>query len=98
MKPNPENEVQHIRWLFEARISQLESKAKQPQRKGVRLKKKERVTKIANEYLKLGEFRTYCEQMIKINEWEKALAFAPEVSYNYWQKLLQRRIKHFEEE
>jgi len=36
------------------------------------------------EYLKIGEFQSYCECMIQLGKWKKALAFAPEVSYEYW--------------
>ena len=44
-------------------------------------------------YLKLGEFELYCEALIKLGKWEKALAFAPAVSYEYWKNLTKRHAQ-----
>lgn len=41
-------------------------------------------------YLKLGEYEHYCESLVKIGQWEKAMAFAPSVSMDYWQNLAKR--------
>jgi hypothetical protein len=48
--------------------------------------------------LKLGEFEHYCECLIKLNKWEKALAFAPAVSYDYWQVVAKRYAEHLNSE
>jgi hypothetical protein len=38
----------------------------------------------ADIYLQTGEFEQYCEVLIEIDEWEKALVVAPAVSMQYW--------------
>jgi len=53
-------------------------------------KKSDTIMDAANMYLKLGEFELYCEALIKLGKWEKALAFAPAVSYDYWKGLSKR--------
>ena len=42
----------------------------------------------------MGDFENYCESMVKIGKWEKALALAPAVSKDYWQHLSQRYAEH----
>lgn len=39
---------------------------------------------LAKNYLKMGKFKKYCEILVRSGKWEKALAFAPAVSYEYW--------------
>lgn len=39
--------------------------------------------------MKIGDFEKFCEIQIKLGKWEKALSFAPAVSYEYWQKLIE---------
>jgi len=56
-------------------------------------KKSETIMDAANMYLKLGEFELYCEALIKLGKWEKALAFAPAVSYDYWKNLAKRHAQ-----
>jgi hypothetical protein len=38
-------------------------------------------------YLKLGNVRKYCEIMLELNQWEKALSVAPAVSISFWKDL-----------
>lgn len=35
----------------------------------------------------MGNFKKYCETQIRLNNWEKAIAFAPAVSHEYWEEL-----------
>lgn len=64
-------------------------------------KKSDKIMDAAKLYLKLGEFELYCEALIKlgtqqylcliiIGKWEKALSFAPAVSYEYWKNVAKR--------
>jgi hypothetical protein len=53
-------------------------------------KEKDRFNDLANVYLKLGNYQKFCEVQIRLGKWEKALAFAPAVSYEYWNSLVQQ--------
>jgi hypothetical protein len=57
-------------------------------------RKEDRLKEAANIYMKMGEFELYCETMIKIGGWERALAVAPAASFEYWQKLQKRYAEH----
>ncbi|XP_060147597.1 WD repeat-containing protein 17 isoform X7 [Globicephala melas] len=53
--------------------------------------KEERLKEAAEIHLRLGQIRRYCELMVELGEWDKALSVAPGVSVKYWKKLMQRR-------
>ncbi|XP_066878660.1 WD repeat-containing protein 17 isoform X6 [Kogia breviceps] len=53
--------------------------------------KEERLKEAAEIHLRLGQIRRYCELMVELGEWDKALSIAPGVSVKYWKKLMQRR-------
>ncbi|XP_054635631.1 WD repeat-containing protein 17 isoform X4 [Dunckerocampus dactyliophorus] len=53
--------------------------------------KEERLKEAADIHLRLGQIQRYCELMVELGQWEKALAVAPGVSMKYWKKLMQRR-------
>ncbi|KAK2527574.1 Wdr17 [Columba guinea] len=53
--------------------------------------KEERLKEAAEIHLRLGQIQRYCELMVELGEWDKALSVAPGVSMNYWRKLMQRR-------
>jgi len=53
-------------------------------------KKEDRLAECAKMYLKLGDVKQYCEIMISLNQWEKAIAYAPYVSIEYWQNCVKR--------
>ncbi|KAH9519882.1 WD repeat-containing protein 17 [Bulinus truncatus] len=55
--------------------------------------REERLTDAANIQIKLGNIERYCEIMVELGKWERALAIAPSVSMDYWQKLNQRYCK-----
>ncbi len=57
-------------------------------------KKSDRILEASKIYLKLGEYEKCCENLIKVNEWEKALAYAPKVSMDHWQSLVKRYSEH----
>jgi len=52
--------------------------------------KDERMREAAQLHLKSGNIQRYCELMVELGEWERALAVAPGVSYTYWKGLSQR--------
>ena len=41
-------------------------------------------------YMKVGDTRAYCEVMVQMGEWQRALVLAPAVSLEYWHELLDR--------
>ncbi|XP_039073152.1 WD repeat-containing protein 17 isoform X2 [Hyaena hyaena] len=53
--------------------------------------KEERLKEAAEIHLRLGQIQRYCELMVELGEWDKALSVAPGVSVKYWRKLMQRR-------
>ncbi|XP_077158541.1 WD repeat-containing protein 17 isoform X5 [Paroedura picta] len=53
--------------------------------------KEERLKEAAEIHLRLGQIQRYCELMVELGEWDKALSVAPGVSMRYWKKLMQRR-------
>ncbi|CAL1530910.1 unnamed protein product [Lymnaea stagnalis] len=52
--------------------------------------KEERLNEAARIHVKLGNTQRYCELMVELGKWERALAIAPSVSMKYWHKLNQR--------
>jgi len=47
----------------------------------------------ANLQLKMGQLERYCEILLEIGEWDKAMAVAPGVSLDYWRSLTKRRAE-----
>lgn len=47
-------------------------------------KREERLQEAANMYLRAGNFKEYCETMVEMGEYKKAMAFAPAVGIEYW--------------
>ncbi|XP_067950044.1 WD repeat-containing protein 17-like [Watersipora subatra] len=56
--------------------------------------KQERIQRLAESYLKLGNIEKYCNLMIENEEWERALSVAPAVSEKFWRSLLDRYTLH----
>ncbi|XP_071786517.1 WD repeat-containing protein 17-like [Asterias amurensis] len=52
--------------------------------------KEEKLREAASIHIRLGQVQRYCELMVEIHEWEKALSVAPAVSMEYWRKLSER--------
>ncbi|KAM6440167.1 WD repeat-containing protein 17 isoform 1-T4 [Liasis olivaceus] len=53
--------------------------------------KEKRLKEAAEIHLRLGQIQRYCELMVELGEWDRALSVAPGVSMKYWKKLMQRR-------
>ncbi|XP_040587725.1 WD repeat-containing protein 17 isoform X2 [Mesocricetus auratus] len=53
--------------------------------------KEKKLKEAAELHLRLGQIQRYCELMVELGEWDKALSIAPGVSMKYWRKLMQRR-------
>ena len=81
---NLNNTVQHQSQLYESKKHQAQKQQEQKYKYGFSGKQKDRLANAALQYLKIGNFQQYCECMVELNEWEKALAFAPEVGMEYW--------------
>ncbi|KAJ8335867.1 hypothetical protein SKAU_G00392090 [Synaphobranchus kaupii] len=60
--------------------------------------KEERLKDAAEIHLRLGQIQRYCELMVELGEWDKALSVAPGVSLKYWKKLMQRRADQLMQE
>lgn len=58
------------------------------------VKKMEALSEVASMYLKLGNFRSYCDTMVALGEWERAIAIAPSVSLDFWKELCDKYGKH----
>ncbi|CDW86163.1 wd repeat-containing protein 17 [Stylonychia lemnae] len=56
-------------------------------------KKEDRLQEAAKIYLRTGQFREYCETLFDLEEYDKALNFAPAVSIEYWQELAERKTE-----
>ncbi|XP_028402254.1 WD repeat-containing protein 17-like [Dendronephthya gigantea] len=54
-------------------------------------KKNDKLKAAANIHVKIGHMQRYCELMVEMGEWDKALSFAPGVSLDYWKSLMERR-------
>lgn len=57
-----------------------------------------RQKKAADIQLKLGNVKDYCEIMIGVGEWERAITIAPAHSILYWQELATRYSKHLQKQ
>jgi len=53
-------------------------------------KKEDRKRKGAELFLKLGNYKEFCEIMIQLGEFDRALAYAPAVSMDYWKECMQK--------
>ncbi|XP_066535677.1 WD repeat-containing protein 17 isoform X2 [Hoplias malabaricus] len=60
--------------------------------------KEDRLKAAAEIHMRLGQIQRYCELMVELGEWEKALSVAPGVSMKYWKKLMQRRADQLMQE
>ena len=59
-------------------------------------KKEDRLQEAAKRFLRVGDFRNYCEAMFELGEYQKAIGFAPAVSIEYWQELSERHTDALE--
>ena len=50
-------------------------------------KREDKLREAALLHLKLGNLQQYCELMVELGNWEKALSVAPGVSMHYWKTL-----------
>ena len=53
-------------------------------------KKEERLLECGRILLEMGEYQKYCEIMMDIGYYDKAMAFAPAVSLKYWRDIALR--------
>ncbi|XP_077983757.1 WD repeat-containing protein 17-like [Glandiceps talaboti] len=56
--------------------------------------KEERLREAAQIHICLGNAQRYCELMVELGEWEKALSVAAGVSLKYWKKLTERHAEY----
>ena len=56
-------------------------------------KKEDRLLEAANLYLKSGQLKEYCDVMVLLGDFEKALCFAPSVSIEFWQKIAEMQAE-----
>lgn len=52
--------------------------------------REEKLREAAQIHLKVGNIQRYCELMVELGNWERALAMAPGVSMEYWKSLADR--------
>jgi WD40 repeat protein len=90
---NMNNQVLPIEELSSSRSSkatELETASGMAYLGSALAKKEDRLKESAKTHLKLGNIKQYCELMIKLNNWERALAFAPGFCLDYWQNVASR--------
>lgn len=89
---NLHNRVLHISDISSAVDSHAKelTKSKSLKIKGQFGKKEDRKRKGAELYLKLGNYKEFWEVMMELGEFDRALAFAPAVSMEYWKIWMQR--------
>ncbi|XP_029387746.1 WD repeat-containing protein 17 isoform X1 [Mus pahari] len=87
--------MMHLKHLIKFRTSEAQELTTIKMSKfggGIGAPTKEKKLKEAAEiHLRLGQIQRYCELMVELGEWDKALSVAPGVSVKYWRKLMQRR-------
>ncbi|XP_058380914.1 WD repeat-containing protein 17 isoform X5 [Diceros bicornis minor] len=87
--------IMHLKHLIQFRTSEAQELTTVKMSKfggGIGVPTKEQRLKAAAEiHLRLGQIQRYCELMVELGEWDKALSIAPGVSVKYWKKLMQRR-------
>ncbi|EDV25063.1 uncharacterized protein TRIADDRAFT_25870 [Trichoplax adhaerens] len=94
--------IMHVKHISKYKISQaqeLESTKMSKFSGGIgNTSKEEKLRKAAALYLQLGHTQKYCELLIEIGEWDKALAVAPSVSLTFWKNLAERHAKYLASE
>jgi len=55
------------------------------------MSKRDSLYNAAQIYAQLGYMRQYCDLLVEIGEWDKAIMAAPAVSVAYWQQLVSKR-------
>uniref|UniRef100_A0A8C6XLS3 WD repeat domain 17 n=1 Tax=Naja naja TaxID=35670 RepID=A0A8C6XLS3_NAJNA len=87
--------IMHMKHLIKFRMSKAQELTTVKMSKfggGIGVPSKEKRLKEAAEiHLRLGQIQRYCELMVELGEWDRALSVAPGVSMKYWKKLMQRR-------
>jgi WD40 repeat protein len=61
---------------------------------GALARKEDRLSKAANVYLRLGDFKAYCDLQVELGFYEKAMAIAPRVSMEFWAELATKYAEH----
>ncbi|XP_038063248.1 WD repeat-containing protein 17-like [Patiria miniata] len=87
--------IMHAKHLIKFKASEAQElemvKMTRPTSSGTGVKGREdKLREAANVHIRLGQVQRYCELMVEIHEWEKALSVAPAVSMDYWKKLTER--------
>jgi WD repeat-containing protein 17 len=94
---NTNNTILPVEELYSNRITkanQLETASDMAYLGSSLAKKEDRLKESAKTHLKLGNVKQYCEIMIKLGNWERALAFAPGFCMDYWINVSQRYAQY----
>eukprot|EP00761_Pharyngomonas_kirbyi_P003963 gb/GECH01003967.1/.p1 GENE.gb/GECH01003967.1/~~gb/GECH01003967.1/.p1 ORF type:complete len:1212 (+),score=249.40 gb/GECH01003967.1/:1-3636(+) len=87
VEPN-DNTIKHEKNLFAAAETKAKDLESTKGKKILGLNKIKAAMKEAAEiHLKMGNMKQYCDIMVDIGEWERALSIAPAVSLKYWREL-----------
>ena len=62
------------------------------------MKKDEQIRKAAEGYAQCGDLRKYCDILVELGEWERALSVAPGVSMAYWRDLAKQHARNLAKE
>ncbi|KAJ7327361.1 WD repeat-containing protein 17 [Desmophyllum pertusum] len=85
----------HTKHLVQYRASEAQEletvRALSGRKGGLMSKREDRIREAAGLHVKIGQLQRYCELMVELGEWDRALAMAPGVSLDYWRELMERR-------
>ena len=52
--------------------------------------REERLRDAADMYVRVGNLQRYCDALVELGDWDRALAVAPGVDMQYWRQLCER--------
>ncbi|KAJ8028341.1 WD repeat-containing protein 17 [Holothuria leucospilota] len=85
--------IMHVKHLMKFKSSEAQQFEMAKVKKIGGKSREDRLREGANLQIKLGNIQRYCEIMVELEEWEKALSVAPAVSLKYWKQLSERYAK-----
>ncbi|KAL8623251.1 hypothetical protein ACOMHN_062737 [Nucella lapillus] len=96
LSPGYKNGIVHTAHLIRFRASQAQQlEMVKMSRFGAAIgkpSKEDQLREAALIHIRLGNTQRYCELMVELGEWERALAVSPGVSVKYWKSLAERSV------
>ncbi|SPQ97791.1 unnamed protein product (mitochondrion) [Plasmodiophora brassicae] len=83
--------VNHLASTVDAGVQQLQSSKSAAMGRG---RRRELMMQCAEQLIQASRFEEYCQILVDLEEWERALAVAPAVSVPYWKDLSAKYAQH----